>query len=404
MVSVDFRTRTDADQRRIGVEFFEHELPQRALRNADLVVRGARELRMQPLALVVDDRAWTLTFDGNHVAISAGDADAVTVWDLDAAGLDDLVNDVRTPMAFFTGGDLALRRGGLEDTLDWWVVLRALLDERPIHTTGAVTFDVDLRRSFTLEDDRKEMADFLADAGFLHLRGVYTATEMATVTRDMDDALPAYHPDDGQSWWARTADGELRAVRLDSFEARSPAAAALLKDERLDTIRRLTDDDHEFGDTELRGNVIEALIKPVGVVEGISDVPWHKDCSLGRHSYRCCAMTVGISVTGADATCGQLRVVAGSHRALIQPAFVRKQLDLPQIDLPTATGDVTVHLSCTMHMSEPPIERERRVMYTTFGLPDRAHDSRIGDANLRAIRDAAHKTVSQPPGHVSTVR
>ena len=83
---------------------------------------------------------------------------------------------------------------------------------------------------------------------------------------------------------------------------------------------------------------------------------------------------------------------------------MRKQLDLPQIDLPTATGDITVHLSCTMHMSEPPIERERRVMYTTLGLPDRDHDSRIGDAKLRAIRNAAHKTVSQPPGHVPTGR
>ena len=57
-------------------------------------------------------------------------------------------------------------------------------------------------------------------------------------------------------------------------------------------------------------------MKPLDVVEGISDLPWHKDCSLGRHSYRCCSMTVGISVTGADAATGQLRVVAGSHRAL----------------------------------------------------------------------------------------
>ena len=48
---------------------------------------------------------------------------------------------------------------------------------------------------------------------------------------------------------------------------------------------------------------------------------------------------------------GQLRVVAGSHRAPIQPAFVRRRLDLPQIDLPARTGDVTVHLSCTLHMS-----------------------------------------------------
>ncbi len=401
MVSVDFRTRTDADIRPVDpVELFEHELPARARTYTDLVAPGARELRMRPLAIAVDRDTWTLTFDGNTVRVTEGDADAHTVWDLDREGLDDLVNDVRTPMGFFTGGALALRRGGLEDTLDWWVVLRALLDERRIHTTGAVCFDVDLDRAFRIDDDRDEMAHFLADAGFLHLRNVYTEAEMATVFRDIDDALPHYVPDDGHSWWVRTATGEHRAVRLDSFEKRSPTTAALLRDERLDVIRHLTDDHHEFGSERL-GNLVEALIKPVGVIEGISDVPWHKDCSLGRHSFRCCAMTVGISVTGADATCGQLRVVAGSHRALIQPAFVRKQLDLPQVNLPTETGDVTVHLSCTMHMSEPPVDRERRVMYTTFGLPDREHDSRIGDAKLRAIRNAAYKTVSQPPGHVA---
>jgi ectoine hydroxylase-related dioxygenase (phytanoyl-CoA dioxygenase family) len=61
-----------------------------------------------------------------------------------------------------------------------------------------------------------------------------------------------------------------------------------------------------------------------------------------------------VSVTGADERSGQLRVVAGSHRALVQPAFVRRGLDLPQVDLPTQTGDVTVHLSCTLHMSQAP--------------------------------------------------
>ncbi len=62
-------------------------------------------------------------------------------------------------------------------------------------------------------------------------------------------------------------------------------------------------------------------------------------------------------------------MVAGSHRALIQPAFVRRDLDLPQLDLPTATGDVTVHLSCTLHMAQPPVSQERRVLYTDFSLP-----------------------------------
>ena len=41
--------------------------------------------------------------------------------------------------------------------------------------------------------------------------------------------------------------------------------------------------------TGLENNRIEALVKPIGVVEGISDVPWHKDCSLGRHCYECCS-------------------------------------------------------------------------------------------------------------------
>ena len=110
-------------------------------------------------------------------------------------------------------------------------------------------------------------------------------------------------------------------------------------------------------------------MKPIGVVEGISDLPWHKDCSLGRHSYQCCGLTVGISVTGADERSGQLAVVAGSHRALVQPAFARPSWGLPEIGLPTRTGDVTVHTSCTMHMSHAPVDRERRVMYTGFSLP-----------------------------------
>ena len=157
---------------------------------------------------------------------------------------------------------------------------------------------------------------------------------------------------------------------------------------------------HEWGTRT--GNRIEALFKPIGVVEGISDVPWHKDCSLGRHSYECYSLTVGISVTGADATSGQLRVVAGSHRALVWPAFVRRDNDLPIVDLPTQTGDVTMHLSCTLHMAQPPVERERRVLYTGFRLPPANPEAtRAARERLGKVREAAPVTVSHDPsaGH-----
>jgi len=145
--------------------------------------------------------------------------------------------------------------------------------------------------------------------------------------------------------------------------------------------------------------VMGALVKPIGVVEGISDVPWHKDCSLGRHSYDCCSLTVGISVTGADRDSGQLRVVAGSHRALMWPAMLRRDNDLPVVDLPTRTGDITVHLSCTLHMAQPPVTSERRVLYTGFRLPTTTLDHGAQE-RLRAVREAAAVTVSQPPSPV----
>jgi hypothetical protein len=403
MVSVDLRTRTDADVSAVdAAALFDEELPDRAARHAALVLEGARQLSPKPLAVEVDGRAWTLTLGDRQVEIRRGD-DAPAMVRLDAEALTDLVHDIRTPVGFFTGGDLDMPRGRLDDLLDWWVVLRGLLDERPVHTVGAVDFHdragapLDLHHSFHPDDDADEMAHFLSEAGFLHIAGLFTAGEMAAISADMDAALPTYQPDDGRSWWARTASGENRAVRLQYFHEHSPTTAALLADDRFLRISRLTSDGHRLSDEDRVGNMIEALVKPLGIVEGISDLPWHKDCSLGRHSYQCCSMTVGISVTGADADSGQLRVVAGSHRALIQPAFVRRGLDLPQIDLPTEAGDVTVHLSCTMHMSQPPITQERRVMYTGFRLPDPEGAAMVGGDKIRRIREGAYKTVSQPP-------
>jgi hypothetical protein len=259
---------------------------------------------------------------------------------------------------------------------------------------------LDLHRSFDLDDDPEEVSHFLGEAGFLHLRGVFTEDEMAAVSADMDAAAPQYADGDGRSWWATTHDGTRRLVRMQQFQTKSAVTKELLGDDRLLGLARYTADDHFWGKPGGNDNWIEALVKPIGVAQGISDVPWHKDCSLGSHSYRCCSLTTGISVTGADAESGQLRVVAGSHRALVWPAFVRRNLDLPQVDLPTATGDVTMHLSCTLHMSQPPEVRERRVLYTDFSLPTDEGDRSPNEAVLRRIRPGAPTTDSQLPRRV----
>ncbi len=408
MVSVDVRTRTAADERPVDPSrFFEVELPELIAERSMLAVPGARELHPRPMAFEVDGTSWTLLLDGDELRVRPGMDGSAAIARLDAEDLSDIVNDIRTPMGMFTGGDLDMPAGGLDDFLDWWVVLRSLLDARPVHTTGSVTFTdrdggpLDLSRGFGLDEDREEMSHFLGEAGYLHLVGVFDPSEMAAVSAEMDAAAPNYSSGDGQSWWARTRDGDDRLVRMQYFHTHSPTTAALLADDRLQGLTGLTDDGHRLGKPGANRNIVEALVKPIGVVEGISDVPWHKDCSLGSHSYRCCSMTVGISVTGADADSGQLRVVAGSHRALVQPAFVRRGLDLPQVDLPTGTGDLTIHLSCTLHMSQPPVSRERRVLYTDFRLPERDGGRAPGEDKLKRIREGAPTTVSQPASPVA---
>ena len=404
-MSVDLRTRTDGVREQIdAAQFFGSELPA-ALENHDQEVRpGTAWLDLRPMTIEVDDDSWTLSVGGDRIDVEAGGrADAARVR-LDVDQLDGLVHDEQTFMGMWSSGRLDQPAGRLGDALDWWLVLRAALDGRPIHEPGAVTFRerdgtaLDLHRTFRADDDREDMRHFLEEAGFLHIEGVFTDREMDAVSADMDRAAPRYAPDDGHSWWAKTFGGDRKLVRMQAFDEHSPATTALIADRRFLGLAEIPGDGHVFGARS--DNRIEALFKPIGVVEGISDVPWHKDCSLGRHSYECCSLTVGLSVTGADEVSGQLRVRAGSHRALIWSALDQPGCDLPVIDLPTRTGDVTMHLSCTLHMAQPPLERERRVMYSGFSLPPR--DPRAaaeGRRRLRAVREAAPVTVSQPPGH-----
>lgn len=405
MVSLDYRTRTEADIETVDARaFFDEELPELIADRAHLAIAGARELGVEPFTIATPSGSWTLALDDSTMKISPG-ADGAAMVELADADVADVVNDLKTPMTFLTAGTLQMPRGNLGDFLDWWVVLRSLIDGRPVHTRGALSFEdrdgspLDLTRAFTPDADDADIAAFLAEAGFLHLRGWFDSEAMSEISADMDRALPTYSRDDGRSWWAKTARGDDRCVRMEYFHEHSERVRELLDSDRFLRIGRLIEGDYV---PRTVGDRIEALVKPIGVVEGISDVPWHKDCSLGMHSYRCCGLTCGISVTGADARSGQLRVVAGSHRALVQPAFVRSSSDLPIVDLPTETGDVTVHCSCTLHMSQPPVERERRVMYTGFGLPPK---EQVGEAQQRAmaaigaVRESAYKTVSQTPGH-----
>jgi hypothetical protein len=216
---------------------------------------------------------------------------------------------------------------------------------------------------------------------------------MSAVSTELDDAMASAERDDGASWWACTNGGEWYPSRILGFNQKSETLRALLHSPRFATIGTFTEDRYVQRDPDV-GDSAEGLTKKVGVVEGISDVSWHKDCSMGGHSRHCCGLTAGISVTGAGRENGELGVVAGSHRANVVPVGV-DIVDLPRVPLPTRTGDVTVHCSCTLHMSRPPVSAERRVVYTGFGLAPRTGEARPprSPAQIRRERAALNDQV-----------
>ena len=412
MSTLDLRTRFENDATTIDPTTFvnTHAAEMVDARGVE-AGRGAAMLGLAPLTLDVDGDLMTFSRQDDRLDVRHGYDDALVVA-VDREAFSDLVQDVTSTFGLQMTGRVEIRRGSVDDFVSWEPVLRCLLDGRTIYEPGSVSFRdrdgraLDLHRSFTLDDDPDEIGQFLTEAGFLHLEDVFTEAEMADVSAELDGAISAAERDDGASWWARTDPGDWYPARILGFNQKSPTLRALLHDDRFTRIGTFTDDRYEQRDPD-HGDSAEGLLKKVGVVEGISDVSWHKDCAMGGHSRRCCGLTVGISITGAGRDNGELGAVAGSHRANLMPLGA-ENLDLPRVPLPTRTGDVTVHCSCTLHMSRPPVTAERRVVYTGFDLAPRAGDRLVerSEADIRRERaelnDHVRTGAQQPPLRTAT--
>jgi len=389
-MTVDVRTRRAMDVRAISRdEVLDALLPDAASVHGELAARGVLYQGLLPLGLEVDGRSITLEAAAGRLALRPGTESAGVVATLDADALSDMVQDRQSTMGLAMTSRVKITRGNISDWVEWEPVLRALLDGRKVYESGDVGFvdldghALDFEQTFGIDDDPRIMAHFLHQAGFLHLRAVFTPSEMAALGADVDEWIARAEPDDGASWWATDEEGVEQAVRVLFFYDKSAVLRSLLHDPRFRWIGDLTGDGHRFS------GGAEGLVKPLGITRGLSDLPWHKDCGQGGHSYICNSLTCGISVTGAGRTSGALGVVPGSHRANTMAAGRDRRLDLQPLVLETTTGDVTVHCSDALHRAYPPLERPRKVVYTDFRLPTLAGDvERTEGADARAARGA----------------
>ena len=124
----------------------------------------------------------------------------------------------------------------------WEPPLRALFHGRPVYDPQTIDFvdrngaALDLSRSFTLDDDPLDRAHFLQTTGFLHVREVFSADEIAVLRADVTRLAQTSAPDDVTTWWTKTADGTPAVCQVKYGAQRSPAITALHDDPRVQAL------------------------------------------------------------------------------------------------------------------------------------------------------------------------
>jgi hypothetical protein len=354
----------------------------------------AGDLAGASLTFLVGDQAVTYRTDGDLLLAEEGAADGATAVRLEPTGWADLVGQVRTLVGLLLAGDLVIERGTFEQVADWAPALTYLhAGIPPYRPDRADLGGRDPGAVLTLQDSDAELAAQLQTMGFLHVRGVFTADEMAAANAEIDRLAALARPGDDESWWVTGEDGDEVLCRLVYATLRSEVLAALESDPRVARLGTLLDPALRVAPDRMEGSAV--LLKVPGRTKGLSNIPWHQDCGMGGHAVFCPAVSIGIQLTGSSAATGNLHVVPGSHGQTLHVDWQRRLEGVPVVEVDTAPGDVTVHVQDVMHASPRPTgSGGRRTMYVTHYPPSLWEHIGPGEAYNDLVRNRTQQVAS----------
>ena len=327
-----------------------------------------------------EDAAYTYRRRDDGVDILAGVASADTVIELDAGSWQGLVHELEAPAGLLYAGRIRCTRGHAMQLMAWEPGLRALYNGRPLYDPERLDLrdrhgrPLDAERTFRPDDDRREMAHFLRTAGYLFARGLFAADEIAAFLAESDALRGEARKGDKLSWWGRNADGAEILCRVTRASAK-PQLATLPSDPRILALRDLAEGPwvHKRGE----GEGVTVIYKNPDMVEGLGDIPWHRDCGMGGHAVMCPVLIASVYLTEATPETGELVMLPGSHRAsytTIHPSHP----EAPRgAHFHARPGDVSLHYGDTMHAAPPPTARSGAAYRTSaivgFARPGAHH-------------------------------
>ncbi len=348
--------------------FHAEELPRRlAAGNGPLAAGiGAGALAKSFAWRLTDGRSVTYVVGEDGMEIRPGD-DAEVVVEVSERDWSHYVAELWTWVGLLYSEAAEMVRGDFGVFEDFEPVLLAMYHGRPLYEGWSPT--VDLSRSFAPDDDPAEMRRFFNEAGFLHITGMYGPEEVEAFRSEVERLRGEADPEDHRSWWATNSDGEEVCCRVTHMDDRSELMFGLTDDPRLDAVAALAGDD--FDAYPERGDGVSVVIKLPSIVEGLADLPWHRDCGTGGHSITCPTVNIGIQLDECNEANGQLHFLAGSFDSTNRARQVRQ--GWPTVAIDASPGDITVHYGHTMHAAPPPTGAPqsggRRTVYISYHKP-----------------------------------
>ena len=340
--------------------FHREELPRRlaaghgalAAEDGDLAALGGLAFRLP------SGDAFTYRPRPGGVDVVPGDAGADTVIEVAPELWSELVHDLESAPGLLYAGRVRCAKGDAMRFVRWEPALRAMYHGRPIWTDARSDLrdrrglPLDPSRGFTLKDDRTEMAHFLRTAGYLLAKRVFTPWE----TNWMEERALALEsrarPGDKRSWWGKNAAGEEVLCRVTHCEQVDGDLRELSQDARIASLAALSH--HDLAPREENSDGISILIKNPRMSEGLSDLPWHRDCGMGGHATMCPVLIFSIYLAPSRPETGELRMLPGSHEASLG-FFESTDPRAPRgVGLAADPGDVTLHYGDIMHAAPPP--------------------------------------------------
>jgi hypothetical protein len=346
--------------------FHRQELPRRlAAGNGALAARGGRHLRSLAFRLP-DGSAYTYVPRAETIEVAAGDGEADTVIELTPEIWRNFVNELDAAAGLLYGGRAKCLRGKAVRWLDWEPALRAMLSGRPVydpeHTelTDRAGRPLDAAATFTPGSDRDDMAHFLRTAGYLFVRDVFRADEIARFRAESEELRAEAIPGDKLSWWGKRA-GEPVLCRVTRAGAK-PGLRSIPTDPRMLALVALADEPLVHRNKGGSEEGVTVIWKQPGVDEGLGDLPWHRDCGMGGHAIMCPVLVASVFLTPSTPETGDLRMLPGSWQAGVGPIDARHPRAPRGVAFAARPGDLSLHYGDTMHAAPPP-ERDDLAVY-----------------------------------------